>query len=637
MANPNYVMPTKFSHRNEIDALRALAVLAVIGFHFFPSAFPYGFLGVDLFFVISGYLITKLLQEQLLNTTFSYLLFYIKRIRRIFPALLVMLCVTSIAAVLILTAPDLERYAKSQLATLSFIANIYFWRTGGYFSTTDELKPLLHMWSLGVEEQFYLFFPLVLAITLKLCKTIYGRLAVILLISVCSYSVNIYLTSIGGANPVFFLLPTRVWQFGLGCFFAILPLVELKKFRINSNMVFSFAIVLVGVSLISPPTAIPSATFLSLGAGLILWNSLNEQSVLSRLLSAKPIQVIGLSSFSLYLWHWPILVFLKYIYIDELSVLVLFIALFFTLALSYFSWAYIENPFRRATSTKNLLLFVASIYLILIGFALLAITSAGYPNRDSALINSISSAIDSNYRCPPSSYRLYGASRSCLIGDAGAKPSIALLGNSHAQMYAPSIEKSLFNNKRAGLIIPLNGCLPTIDINISQDCLRMASINYEALNNDNSIKTVVIAMTWYSDNLVDKGGNIIFDADFRLKEESMMSLINGLTKAGKSVYLVAPIAIPNFDFASQASRALKFDKGDTPFSISRAEFDKKYGRIISSLSSNLGVRLIQPHEVFCDKNECFFADSQGAYFSDSNHISSYGAKKLQKAFDPIFQ
>jgi hypothetical protein len=165
----------------------------------------------------------------------------------------------------------------------------------------------------------------------------------------------------------------------------------------------------------------------------------------------------------------------------------------------------------------------------------------------------------------------------------------------------------------------------------------MASINYEALKNDASIKTVVIAMTWYSDKLIDKGGNMIIDADFRLREESMMSLINGHTKAGKSVYLVAPIAIPNFDFASQASRALKFDKGDTPFSISRAEFDKKYGWIISSLSSNLGVRLIQPHEVFCDKSECFFADSQGAYFSDSNHISSYGAKKLQKAFDPIFQ
>jgi len=629
-------MHIKFNHRSDIDALRALAVLAVIGFHFFPSVFPHGFLGVDLFFVISGYLITKLLQDQFSTNTFSYLLFYLKRIRRIFPALLVTLCITSIAAAFVLTAPDLERYAKSQLATLSFVANIYFWRTGGYFSTTDELKPLLHMWSLGVEEQFYLFFPLVFVITLKLFKTTYGRLAVIALISACSYSVNIYLTSIGGANPVFFLLPTRIWQFGFGCFFAVMPLLELKKYRINSNIVFSFALLLIGTNLIAPIAAIPSATLLSLGAGLILWNGLNQQSILSQLCSAKPIQIIGLSSFSLYLWHWPILVFLKYIYIDEFSTLILLTALIFTFAVSYLSWKYIENPFRRANSTKRLLLFVASIYLILAGFALLAIASAGYPGRDSNLINSISSAIDSNYRCPPSSYRLYGASRSCLIGDAGTKPSIALLGNSHAQMYAPAIEQGLSKNKIAGLIIPLNGCLPTVDINISLDCLKMASVNYEVLKNDVNIRTVVIAMTWYADDLIDSNDNPIDDANFSYREKSTLSLMHDLSKAGKSVYLVAPIAIPNFDFASQASRALKFNKDDVAFSIPRTEFDKKYGLLISSLSNKLGLRLIKPHEVLCDKNECFFSDSQGAYFSDSNHISSYGAKKIHKEFDPIF-
>lgn len=630
-------MHIKVNHRNEIDALRALAVLAVIGFHFFPNLFPYGFLGVDLFFVISGYLITKLLQEQLSTNTFSYFLFYLKRIRRIFPALLTMLCVTSVTALFVLTAPDLERYAKSQLATLSFVANIYFWRTGGYFSTTDELKPLLHMWSLGVEEQFYLFFPLVLAITLKLFKTTYGRLSAIILISACSYLSNIYLVSIGGANPAFFLLPTRIWQFGLGCFFALIPPLEIKKYRTNPDIIFGFAIILVGTNLISPPTAIPSATFLSLGTGLILWSGINKQSSLSQLLSAKPIQIVGLSSFSLYLWHWPILVFLKYIYIDELSVFILFIALFFTFFLSYFSWTYIENPFRQATSNKNLLLFIASIYLLLISFALLVVTSAGYPNRDSALINSISSAIDSNYRCPPNSYQLYGASRSCLIGDTGAKPSVALLGNSHAQMYAPTIEQSLLKNMQAGLIIPLNGCLPTMDINISQDCLKKASLNYETLKNDHNIKTVVIAMTWYSNDLVDKDANIIIDFDFTFREKSMMSLINGLTEAGKLVYLVAPIAIPNFDFASKASRALRFDRNHIPFSTSRVEFDEKYSRIISSLSHNLGAKLIEPHKIFCDSNECFFSDSQGAYFSDSNHISSYGAKKLHNLFDVIFQ
>ena len=164
----------------------------------------------------------------------------------------------------------------------------------------------------------------------------------------------------------------------------------------------------------------------------------------------------------------------------------------------------------------------------------------------------------------------------------------------------------------------------------------MATVNYEALKNDGSIKTVVIAMTWYTDNLVDSDGKAIVDTNFSYREKSILSLMHDLSKAGKSVYLVAPIAIPNFDFASQASRALKFNKDDVPFSIPRAEFDKKYGPLIASLSNKLGASLIKPHEVFCDKNECFFADSEGAYFSDSNHISSYGAKKIHKEFDPIF-
>ena len=165
----------------------------------------------------------------------------------------------------------------------------------------------------------------------------------------------------------------------------------------------------------------------------------------------------------------------------------------------------------------------------------------------------------------------------------------------------------------------------------------MSTVNYEALKNDIGIKTVIIAMTWYANNLVDRDGNTIIDANFSYREKAILSLMDNLSKAGKSVYLVAPIAIPNFDFASQASRALKFNKGGIPFSISRVEFDKRYGLLIESLSNKLGIRLIKPHEVFCDINECFFADSQGAYFSDSNHVSFYGANRLKKIFEPIYK
>lgn len=624
-------------HRKDINALRALAVLAVIGFHFFPNYFHFGFLGVDLFFVISGYLITKILRAQLLEKKFSYLLFYTKRIRRIFPAMLVMLIATTITAICLLIAPDLLRYSKSQLATLGFMANIYFWRTGGYFSTADELKPLLHMWSLGVEEQFYILFPLALALIVRTFRKPIGSSLVILFISAISYSANIYINSIGGANPAFFLLPTRIWQFGVGSIFALLPSLSCCKSEKQANILFIGGLVLIGVNFTLPPNILPSATLLSIGAGLILWNHLERNSTPVKLLAARPIQLIGLCSFSLYLWHWPILVFLKYVHIAPLPANILLIALLLTFAISYLSWKYIENPFRDVVSTKTTFKFICAIYLILVITSLATISSSGFPGRDSEHTNAISEAIDTNYRCPPSTYRIYGASRACLIGELGPTPTLALLGNSHAQMYAPSFDTELALRHQSGLIIPLNGCLPTIDINISIDCLRMANTNYEAVVSDSSLRQVVIGMTWYSDDLINQKGEAISDIEFSYRKKSLFLLIDKLTKAGKKVYLIGPLAIPNFDFASIASRSLKFSKNQIPFSISRETFDQKFNPLILYFSERLKKQFIAPHGFFCDEYQCNFADDKGAYFSDSNHISLYGAQKIRGLFKPIFE
>lgn len=623
-------------HRKEIDGLRALAVSAVIAFHFFPDALPSGYLGVDLFFVISGYLITLLISRQAAKKEFRFSSFYLKRIRRILPAMLAMLVASSIAATFILLAPDLERYAKSQIATLSFIANIYFWRTGGYFSTSDELKPLLHMWSLGVEEQFYLLFPAILIIIIRFIKPQSLKILALLLIAISSYGANIYLTHIGGSNPAFFLLPTRIWQFAIGSCFALLPTIRPEKSS-RLNFLFMAGLVLIIVNFINPLSSIPSATLLALGTGLILWNKLNSNSLLLRYLITKPVGLVGLCSFSLYLWHWPILVFLKYIYVDSVPLHILMSALLATILISYLSWKYIENPFRISIPTRTTLLAILSIYCLLVAYASTILVLKGLPSRDADLANSFANAIDSNYRCPLGNYRLYGASRSCLIGDITESPSLALLGNSHAQMYAPAIIDSLNTHHQAGLIIPLNGCLPTIDLNISTECLKMAEINFQAIEKDRNLKTVIIAMTWYSNDLVDKSGELISDPNFTYREKSIMMLMDNLAKTGKTIYLVGPIAIPNFDFASVASRNIKFGNAIENSSVTRASFDSQFKAQISSFSRQLQDRLILPHEALCDQEYCNFADGQGSYFSDSNHLSIHGTQKVRKMFNPIFE
>ena len=202
--------------RKEIDALRAIAIISVILFHFKRDIFPLGFLGVDLFFIISGYVISLSIKNRIDQKVFTFISFYVRRIKRILPVVLFVLLFISIFSVFILLANDLQRYAQSLLSTLGFFANIYFWISGGYFGINDELKPLLHMWSLSVEEQFYLIFPLFLFLVIKFFKNKTLKLLIIFSIIIISYFLNIYFLNRGNSDPAFFLLPTRVWQFGLG-------------------------------------------------------------------------------------------------------------------------------------------------------------------------------------------------------------------------------------------------------------------------------------------------------------------------------------------------------------------------------------------------------------------------------------
>ena len=200
------------NYRPDIDGLRAVAVLSVIAFHLNPAWLPGGYLGVDIFFVISGYLITNIIWREACEQNFSILRFYERRIRRIMPALLTVLAATSVAALILLLPADLKGFGRSLLATLFFVANIYFWRDTNYFSRTAEDKPLLHMWSLGIEEQFYIVMPFLLAILAFRWRraAVWFVLAIVLL----SFGLNVFANRIGAQNPAFYLLPTRAWELG---------------------------------------------------------------------------------------------------------------------------------------------------------------------------------------------------------------------------------------------------------------------------------------------------------------------------------------------------------------------------------------------------------------------------------------
>ena len=236
-------------YRADIDGLRAVAVLSVIFFHLSRQGFPGGYLGVDMFFVLSGYLITAIIWRELQEGRFSIVRFYDRRIRRIVPALLLLLFVTTLVSAVLLLPSDLMGYSRSLLATLVFSANVYFWRDTNYFSAAAEQKPLLHIWSLGVEEQFYVVFPILLLLAARWWPR--HSLSVIVTLTMGSLAANAFAAFAGGQVPAFFLLPTRAWELGIGAALALLPGHTAPRAAAASWIAWIGALVLV-VGLIRP-------------------------------------------------------------------------------------------------------------------------------------------------------------------------------------------------------------------------------------------------------------------------------------------------------------------------------------------------------------------------------------------------
>lgn len=302
------------SYRPDIDGLRAIAVSAVVLHHAFPNAFPGGYVGVDIFFVISGYLISSIILGQLQRGTFSFREFYARRVKRIFPALLLVLCSTLTAGWYLLTAEELRQLGKHALAGTAFLSNFAFWREAGYFDASAASKPLLHLWSLAIEEQFYIFWPLLLFFAFRIKQYLW---AVVLGLLLASFAWNIWLVNTD-ITAAFYNPAARFWEMLIGAMLALLHQSQYgtsrRRFRPEQQM--RLAQLASGAGLIviallawqlSPTSRFPGwwamaatcSTALIIAAGPSAW-------INKHILSSRPFVWIGLISYPLYLWHWPI-------------------------------------------------------------------------------------------------------------------------------------------------------------------------------------------------------------------------------------------------------------------------------------------------------------------------------------------
>jgi peptidoglycan/LPS O-acetylase OafA/YrhL len=632
----NQLKPYKLTYRSEIDGLRALAVLSVVFFHFFPIWLGSGYLGVDIFFVISGFLITsQLISFEGASIKETLLAFYKRRIARLFPALFLSLLLTYLAVNFFFLPNDIANFENSLVSAYTFWSNIYFWRDGGYFGGNDQLKPLLHIWSLSVEEQFYLFSPLTILLLLKLNTKIKKSLLVgVFGIVVVSFFLWKYLNYIGGQNPAFFLLPTRIWQFGLGALIAIsydgsANKIEGENFR---KLVLSFFLLLILIGIFSNVVSEMQTILVSVGAVGFINFAANNSSVIATVFRTKLAIFFGRISYSLYLYHWPIAVGLNYYFIDHVPLAYSLLGVSASIILGWLSYSLIENRFRYSDNFSATLSFL--FFCIAISFLLFFVN---FKNENSSLASVIGHASGTHYRCDVASNRPYGSSRACVLQTAEVgQNTIVLLGNSHAQMYAPMFKDIELGNRNI-LLVPLNGCLPTTSINISTKCIQMAKNNLSSVLADKTVESVVIATTWYGENYVDENGTTV-GADKLYSE--IVTLIDRIKNSGKQPLLFSPIPIPNKDYASELARSLHFNKiteqeaFDT-ISVPRSTFDKQFSQINNDLSKLLGNSYIRIYDEICDQTNCYYGRGEVFYFSDSNHLSEYAVVKFYNAKEQL--
>jgi peptidoglycan/LPS O-acetylase OafA/YrhL len=627
-------------YRADVDGLRAAAVLSVVFFHLARRVLPGGYLGVDMFFVLSGYLITAIIWREVQGGRFSIVRFYDRRIRRIMPALLLVLSVTTLASVLLLLPADLIGYGNSLLATLAFVANIYFWRDTNYFSAASEQKPLLHIWSLGVEEQFYVLFPLILVLLARWWprRTPHAIAA----LTIGSLSADILAAFVGGGVPAFFLLPTRAWELGLGAVLAVLPAGAAP--RAAAGPMASIGALLIALGILRPLDSfwfVPAAVPVVIGTAMLIFAGQQHDSPpVNRILKSRALVFVGLISYSLYLWHWPIIVLGQYYLVRDFTLPEMAVALGLMTVCASGTWWFVERPFRSKDMPIRRVRLIAGIGVVFLATAAGALLRAqGLPSRLSAEASAINQAVGTNYRCRLSDYLAFGASRACLMNLPSRKPTdadVVLLGNSHAQMYEPIWASILATRDQTGLLVPVNGCLPTVQANISRECTAVAERNLKEISTLARARTVIIGLNWQhgKDELVDPSGRTVDNTGNLAFMTAVDDLIDRLHQDGRRVVLIGPIAEPGWDIASTLSRQLAFGhQPDRPTFLQVADFERRFGPLIRHFEARGDIGFARPDRVQCPADRCYYVLDGRSLFSDGNHIASAELWRFRTVFE----
>lgn len=631
-------------YRREVDGLRAVAVIPVILFHAGFTFCGGGFIGVDVFFVISGYLITTIIVEDLDAGRFSIRKFYERRARRILPALYLMMILCIITSWFVFLPRDMKLFSESVGATSVFSSNILFWRDTGYFDTAAELKPLLHTWSLGVEEQFYIVFPIFLWLMWRLGKS---RITGILLFLSAS---SLLLAQWGAHNKpaaAFFLLPTRAWELGLGSLTAFYLIRKPQLFNENLffNQIYSvigFLLIIISVFYIRDTTPYPSFYTLipTLGTALVLLFA-GPQTQVGALLGYRPIVAIGLISYGAYLWHQPLFSFYRYYRLGEQRAWVSTLLVLTALILAYVGWRYVEQPFRRRekVSTKSVFVFSGMGMLGFIIFGLAGHFSNGFVNErfteeQQTLFNTLSVS-PLRDECHTSGSNFQEPHRACRYFSEPFR--WAVFGNSHGVELAYSLAVRLKAHNEGLIQLTFSDCPPTLGRSYegTPGCSAWTQEAVDYLINNETITHIVVSYRTHGLALMDNDKRDhdmpVTDADMTeaLQWKSYVDTIRRFSDAGKIVIVV--LQAPQLP--KSAAHYIMQENKNFQF-VSGVELDRwkisseKFSQYLIDLPK--GAILVNPADLFCDMKRCAaIMDGQALYFDD-HHMSLGGADIVAK-------
>lgn len=491
------------AYRPEIDGLRAIAVIPVVLFHLGLGWLPGGFVGVDVFFVISGYLITRLLLAESAAGPVSLLRFYERRVRRIAPNLVAMLAFTTLAAMIILIPFDLLRFAQSLIAAIGSGSNVLFWLRTGYFEPDSASFPLLHTWSLGVEEQYYLCFPLLVIATARR-----PVLFVALLGGSWLASLAIAEWQLAIAPSAAFYLPfARWWELMTGSLIAALPLARGDGSRnalpgwVALLAPAGLAAIALAVLVLDAHSRFPGLAALvpCCGTAAVIVGEGLAPGPVGRLLASAALRTIGLASFALYLWHWPVIVFARYVLQRDLAPAEIGAALALIAVLGFASWRWIEVPARRVPLAR-LGPALALAATALVAFAALAIATRGLPQRYPPALRPLALGTEATNParagCDSPTPERIAADGVCVIGAAGRAPRFAVVGDSFADALVPGFAAAATRAGLAGRVYSFAGCAVLAGAGNNRACRAHAQAALARLAADRSIARVVLVERW---------------------------------------------------------------------------------------------------------------------------------------------